>query len=902
MSSEHSWNAALRALRTARGVSQDRWAAQLGYSRRTLQRWEQGDLIPDAAAEAAVVAHCEEQGLFRAHDCGPLAGVAVSASWLHDRLAAARLDRTATAAARAPLRAVLSHTSQTAAPNNLPLQLTSFIGREQEIAEIVALLATSRLLSLTGPGGVGKTRLALAVAEQAQARYPDGVLFVDLSGIADPAGVMPAMAQVLGVTERGGRTLAASLAAHLREKRLLLLVDNFEQVVEAAPMLHGLLLEAPHLTLLVTSRMRLRVAGEREYVVPPLPLPDSAMETELDRLSRNPAIQLFVERAEALQFGFSLTAENALPLGELCRQLDGLPLAIELAAARIKLLPPAALLARLGRRLSLLSGGARSLPARQQTLRATIAWSWDLLTATEQAVFRRLAVFAGGWTLEAAEVVCNPEGELDVMEALASLIDKSLVRRDEASGHVPRLRLLEIIRAFAWEQLETAGEVGSVRRRHAAYYLALAEDADRHHHGAQRHRWHDRLEGEHDNLRAALAWSAEVGETETELRLATALLWFWLRRGHWREGRVALEAAADRAMPSSTAPEAGAGPCRGERLRASALASAGTLAWQQGDLAAAGPLLERAVKLAGALDERRTLAHASKYLGLIAFYQGDHAAARPLLERSVALLRKYGDRWLLADALFVLGDALPAADEARAAALYEESLALYRALDDPLAAQPLTSLGHLALRRGDTATARSLLTDALRLRRLEPDRMQLALSLAALGEVARREDQPDEARELFEEALRLSRERGQTPSVAWALCSLGQIASRQGKNREGSLLLGESLRLASDIDQKARIAACLVGLGGIAGADGRFEQAARFLGAADAVCDGTGSPLEPADQVDHDRILTLVRSTLGEEAADRVTRTARTLPLAQVVTEAFAYAGQPPHRGAASTS
>jgi predicted ATPase len=426
----------------------------------------------------------------------------------------------------------------------LPLQPTPFIGRQREVEEIKALLGREevRLLTLTGPGGTGKTRLALQAAERAMGLFSDGVVFVSLASLTDPGLVPFTIAGILKVKERSGQPILETLIEHLRAKRLLLVLDNFEHLLPAAEVVSHLLAVCPELTILVTSRAVLHLAAEHEYPVLPLALPDPRHLPELGALSQYDAVTLFVQRAQTVTPSFAVANENAPAVAEICQRLDGLPLAIELAATRIKLFPPQALLQRLSSRLKLLTGGATDRPTRQQTLRNTLDWSYSLLSEEEQALFARLAVFAGGCSFEAAEAVCNPEGELDLLAGMASLVDRSLIRQE--GEEEPRFSMLETIREYAHEKLDERGEGHTIRAAHAGYFLQLAEEAEPELTGPKQGAWLSRLDEELDNLRGALRWFLERGEVEEELRLAAALFCYWRPRGFWSEGGRWLEGRA----------------------------------------------------------------------------------------------------------------------------------------------------------------------------------------------------------------------------------------------------------------------------------------------------------------------------------------------------------------------
>ncbi len=492
-----------------------------------------------------------------------------------------------------------------------------------------------RLLTLTGPGGVGKTRLALEAAAGLADTFPDGARFVSLAPITDPVLVAPMVAQALGVREAGDEPITERLAAFLRDKRLLLLLDNFEQVVEAAPLVTDLLAACPGLKGLVTSRVRLRLSGERDYPVPPLAVPAPAGPRPFQYAKGSAAVRLFSERAQAVRPEFALTPENASAVADICRGLDGLPLAIELAAARIKVLPPAALLARLEKRLPLLTGGGRDLPARQQTMRDAIAWSHDLLTPEEQALFRWLAVFVGGFTLEGAEAVvfAGDALDLDVFEGVASLVDKSLLRQEVGPDEEPRFAMLETIREFGLERLAARGEEAAIQNAHAAYFLALVEQAESALLGPEQMAWLTWLDAAHDNLRAALDWCL-ASDAEAGLRLAGALSLFWQVRGYLLEGRRWLEALL------AQAPQRAA-------LRAKALHAAGQLARHQADIASGISLCEESLAIYRELGDKRGGAYVLRTLGLLVSDGGDPERGRALFERAWRCPARRGMNWAL---------------------------------------------------------------------------------------------------------------------------------------------------------------------------------------------------------------------------------------------------------------
>jgi predicted ATPase/class 3 adenylate cyclase len=560
-----------------------------------------------------------------------------------------------------------------ATPNNLPLQLTSFLGRQREVAEVVALVAEHRLVTLTGPGGTGKTRLALQVAAEASDRYPDGVYFVALEPITRPELLLPTMAQAMGLMDPGAASVDR-LAEHFGERAFLLVLDNFEQVDAAAPLVGELLARAPRLSVLATSRSPLRVYGEREYPVPPLGLPDPRHLPDLQQFTQFESVALFIERAVAVRPDFRVSSANAPAVAEVCVRLDGLPLAIELAAARVRVLNPQAILDRLGDRLGLLSGGARDLPERQQTLRGAIAWSHDLLEDDDKRAFARLSVFAGGANLEQIEDVCFEAVDRHLaLDVVSSLVDKSLLREESAPGGEPRFRMLETIRQFAGEQLAASGDAGTFRQRHAASVLAFVERGAGEVMGPDGGEWLDRYELERDNLRAAIAWALESNATETALRLLAACWRYWQMRGYLAEAR----SHTDRIMALSDRR-------RHAEANEAALEAAGGIAYWQGDWPPARVWYGETLDLARARQDDRAEANALYNLTFTyAWNPGDQEEALKLANRALEVNRRLGDQvgigralWARASADYFFGD-MPAAISA-----LDEALAIFRTAGD----------------------------------------------------------------------------------------------------------------------------------------------------------------------------------------------------------------------------
>jgi non-specific serine/threonine protein kinase len=707
---------------------------------------------------------------------------------------------------------------------SLPPVPGSIIGREADIERISDELRSGEtsILTITGLAGVGKTRLALEVASRIAEDF-EGVYFVDLSTLVDPDLVGPAVAAAVGADEAGDRPMVEALRARIGDERILLVFDNFEHVLAAASFVAELAAAVPTLKSLITSQAPLHVLGEQDWPLPPLELPERETTDEASIVA-SPAVQLFVERAQAVKPGFEVTADNARAVAEICMRLDGLPLAIELAAARLKLLNPQALLQRLEKRLDLLTGGASG----QQTLRGAIDWSYQLLEETERAMLARLGVFAGSCSLEAAEAVCATE-ELtigEVMDGLASLVDKSLVRQEEDAQGEPRFRLLETIREYALEQLEVRGEAAKVRERHAERYAELAEAAEPELLRPGQAAWLARLDEENENIRAALAWSLESGQIEYGLRIAGALVRFWSTRGLMTEGRHWLDTAL----------------ARGDDT--------------------ADPVLTKALFAAG----------------YAALGQGDYEQAQPFFEKSLALAEARGDQRVEAACLAQLGWLLMTRGEAdEAAARSQQSLELARASGDTLTASgALNILAELASARGDSAEAALLLEESVALRRQLGDKRLIANSLLNLGRHALNDEQYDRATGLLNQGLALAQELRDTWSMSVALLNLARVHLYQGSREPAQALFAEALTLASDRGDARVGSECLQGLAAATASD-QAELGARLWGAADALLESTGAAPTPAEHAIAERFLPRLREELGEEPFAAATATGRSL-------------------------
>ncbi len=818
---------------------------------------------------------------------------------------------------------------------NVPVQLTSFIGREQAIAAARRTLRRDdvRLLTLSGPGGVGKTRMGIQVATSLLADFDDGVRFIALASVRDPDLVVPTIAKTFGLMEAEGRSLINRLTEYLGRKQLLLLLDNFEHLAAAAPVVAEILAACPHVKILMTSRMPLRLYGEHEFVVPPLTQPARNPLPPTAQLMHYEAIRLFVERAQAVKPDFALTDANARAVVQLCHRLDGLPLAIEIVAVYGKLFTPQILLARLTHQQVLAMEGARHGPKRHQTLRTTIDWSYNLLNEPEQELLRWLGVFAGGCTLVDLEAVyvrqlAQPKERAvaagaattfddPFFKSLTALVDRSLLQHVELDDGETRFMMLETVREYALDKLAAHGESQTLRQQHAEVFFALAATAEPELHRAHQATWFDRLEQEHDNLRATLSWFLESGQVEAGMRLAVMLRQFWTVRGYFGEGRRWLEqllAQATEQTPGRARALIGAGVLayrqadyqvararfeaalavfcgRGDNAGiASALVNLGELAHEQADYPAARACFEESLALYRALKYKQGIARALNGLGAVARNQGQYATARAFVEQSLAMYRELDNKVGIAWLLYRLGIlAYYQGDTVLERVCYEESLAIRRELGDKWGmAYSLINLGFSATNQGEYTLAQVRYEESMaRYRELE-DRKGIALVLVNLGELARIQGHDEQAAAYYEESLALFRELDDLPFIALLLHNLGHVAHHQGEHERAASLFGESLMLYQELEHRSGIITDLAGLAGVSASQGQALWAAQLFGAVEHILSQSGEGLEATDQAEYDRNLALVHSQLDDAAYAAAWEQGRSMALDQAVAYALA--------------
>ncbi len=749
---------------------------------------------------------------------------------------------------------------------NLPVPPTPLIGREQAIKDAQQQLLRSdvRLLTFVGTAGTGKTRLSLQVAAHVTHAFADGVVFISLALINDPTLVIPTIAEVLEVKETVKQSLFDRLKLYLQDKHILLLLDNFEQVIVAASQVAELLAACPHLKLLVTSREVLRIRCEHQFPLSPLALPDLKHLPDSTALSDYGAVTLFVQRAQSVKPHFALTETNATVIAEICTRLDGLPLAIELAAARIKLLSPQSLLAQMNRRLQVLTQGARDLPERQQSLRVTIKWSYDLLNTQEQRLFRWLSAFAGGCTLPTMQFICTVwDGTEDTIQnCVMSLLDKSLLLQIEVDNDEPRFMMLETIREYALEQLESQNELVAARMAHVSYFLAFAEEAEIVLRGGQQTLWLERLEREHENLRTALRWLIEqtdsVEHLEKALRLSSAMWRFWYIRGHFSEGRQWIKsalAASEHVEVSTSA-------------RAQALHSAGLLAIYHDRSSEAEILCRESLALYKQLNDQSNIAFLLKSLGMIAWAYARYAEADTLIEESLKISREIDgtDQFQIASGLINLANnALTQGKYDRAYALTEEGLALHRVIGNTwYISFSLNLLAQIVLNQGDYSRTRLLLDESLVLSQQVGYKVGIAFAHYLLAQLVFLQGDIAEARSQAKQGLLIFQQMGIQEEMTISLAFLTVVAALQEEREVAHVYAQESMKIAMILGDKSFIATSLEALGIAYSAQAHYASAVSIWSAADRLRSIIGAPMSAISRIFYARFEQIARIKLGE--------------------------------------
>jgi predicted ATPase len=721
--------------------------------------------------------------------------------------------------------------------HNLPAQVTSFIGREEEKKAIRDILKREdvRLLTLTGSGGTGKTRLALEVASEWIDHYEDGVYFVELAEASEPDLVVSKIAQILGVREGGSLALLESLKRYLQNKHILLLLDNFEQVLVAAPIVTELLEIAQGLCVLVTSRSLLNLRGEVEFQVPTLELPEGVYDQDVNSLIQCESVRMFLDRAKAANPSFTISSKNASTIVEICQRLDGLPLALELAAAKIKMLTPEAMISMLSSRLKLLTGGARDLPERQQTLRNTLEWSVNLLEDQVKTLFARLGVFVGGFSLEAAETICNfkevPNTDQDVFEGLSVLLNNSLLQMEDYHGSGPRFKMLDTIREYALELLDEGGEKEALIERHAQYYAEKVVEVGNKFSSREADYWLDWMQSEHDNLRATLAWYLSDSDGHVLLGwLVASMLWFWYRRGFLIEGRE----WCNRLLES---------PSVKKHLEAKggALFSSGAMAMWQGDLKSALLFIEESVEIVRRMEEPFLIANALLFYGTALVNQGEDEIAFPHLEEALSLFDQLGLQW-------------------------------YQAIT-------MVHLGNAALGLGDPPKAQLYLEEAHAISKEVGEKWLISLVINNYGEVARVQGEYQRAKELYEESESLLRAMGDKGDLARLVHNLGYIDLHMGDLEKAEAQFRESLMMFRKLSNQRGMAECLAAMAGLWFKRGQFERATMLLGTAQAQLTATGATWWPADRVEFEKNLKALRDSLEEGEFTMAWKSGQTMQL-----------------------